>query len=158
MKLKKYTIPLQIIVVLLSLILLYVLFKVVPETGVEIVDNDPNYFKSFYIWLGVIWLETLPIVVCGLITMEIFKNIGNNKIFTKENIKLIDIILKIIVTIIIFVISFNILTLSFLDNHIGLILIHLGYIFVLTILYLGIKLLKNIIENGAGLRESPIRV
>ncbi|HHX66521.1 MAG: DUF2975 domain-containing protein [Miniphocaeibacter sp.] len=153
MEYKKYTRILQIVSTILCLAILFVLFKVVPDIGLEIIGDDKEFYYAFYPWLIIICLEGLPIVLCGLICIRIYENIGNNRIFVRENIKAIKLIDKILLVLMVFIVIANIFALILLEHHPGLLLIHLIYLIVLFLIHICIKLLLKIYTNAVELKE-----
>ncbi|QQK08951.1 DUF2975 domain-containing protein [Miniphocaeibacter halophilus] len=154
MKLKKLTNILQVVSVILCLAIIYILFNFAPRISVQIVADYKQFQQFIYPWLIMFWVEGLPIVLCGLICIKLYENIGNNEIFTRENLRLIRLIDKIVFILVLIVLLANILSIYFyLVYNIGFIILHLAYLLILLIVHLVLKIVIEIMENGVELKE-----
>lgn len=154
MNLKKYTNILQIVSVALCLSIIYLLFGFAPRFSVLIAAEYSQFIPFLYLWLGIFWIEGLPIVLCGLICMRLYENIGNNEIFTRENIRLLNIIKKIVVFLILFILFGTIFSIYFyLVYKVGFVILHIVYLLVMIVIYFVLKTILLIVENGVELQE-----
>ncbi len=154
MNLKKYTNILQFISVFLCLAIIYILFWFAPNFSLKILNDFLQFEPFYYPWLTIFCLEALPIVFCGLVCIKLYENIGNNKIFTRENLNLVEIIDKVVVGLALLVLFGNILSVYFwIVYGIGFLILHIVYLLILIIVHFVLKIIIKIMENGVELKE-----
>lgn len=154
MNLKKYSNILQIISVFLCLAIIYILFWFAPNFSLKILNEYPQFEPFYYPWLIMFCLEGLPIVFCGLICMKLYENIGDSKIFTRENLKLVGIINTVVIGLILLILLANILSVYFwIVYDVGFIILHIVYLLILIIIHFVLKIIIKIVENGVELKE-----
>ena len=132
---------------------LVIYFVVVPDFGMVIEAQNPEYAFAFWPWVIFIWFTGLPIAVGMVLAWRISTNIGNDRSFSMDNARLLKWISVMAICDGAFFFLGNIVLLCLNMSHPGVALLSLLVVFATVAIAMSAAVLSHLVMKAATLQE-----
>ena len=149
----KLSLYLKVILAVIGVCGLVVYFLILPTCGESLHASFPEFAAWHWPWLIFLWITTIPCYAALFFGWRIACNIGQDKSFSLENARLLQIIAWLVAGVTLYYFIGNVVFLFLNMNHPGIILIALLICAVGVSITIAAVCLSHLVKKAADLQE-----